>query len=601
MSVFFGKEEPPIWLSLIGLIFIVIVLSEGYDIFEFIIAILSLLWARQNYKWAREINRKGYLAYFIGLVFNLFGLLFYCWYYKSKLGKTSVEKPSKSFRIKTPEKEVSTLYAKPKEHKAKTSSSKNEIQLSFDKKQEEIKSFFESLKNKRKENVLSYTDGTILDDTNYNLFYSFINEAKESLCILTWKIDERLLSELLWFLKDKNINIKIITKSRTNQGCLDEFEKYCSNLKLNRIHRNKIHAKLIIRDNKYLALGSSNFTEPSMSEAGHFLDCNTITQHKGTVQNAIDLFNSLQDNKDYTKKTQDSKLMYSRNHKDYLPFSLKPYFENEKEEIILLFSCGMVDKRIIDIIIQWNSETPIKLYVGDTWATSGLSKDNLSSMKWLYETSINDYKNVSVIPIIDDVHSKLYLFKSQETAFISSQNLTVESWQSLLEAVVITSDKKDIEYLLDSIKSFKKSHLDKIESEDLEETSKPESTFSGSKYEESISIPWELPEANEKCRIPRTRGQSYFKLVKYKPREKKEKFFESIGKREGQGKIIKSPIIEDLESEYLSKQSVTGLYSRPTRYNITGKLSKRKQIRDLERKLEYFNGRCNMASSEKEK
>ena len=48
-------------------IFIVIVLSEGYDIFEFIIAILSLLWARQNYKWAREINRKGYLAYFIGL------------------------------------------------------------------------------------------------------------------------------------------------------------------------------------------------------------------------------------------------------------------------------------------------------------------------------------------------------------------------------------------------------------------------------------------------------------------------------------------------------------------------------------------------------
>lgn len=90
MNVFFGKDNPPIWLSLIGLFVIVITLSNGdyTDIDEaptFIIGILALLCARQNYKWARKINRKGIGAYFVGLIFNLIGLGGYYLYYKSKV------------------------------------------------------------------------------------------------------------------------------------------------------------------------------------------------------------------------------------------------------------------------------------------------------------------------------------------------------------------------------------------------------------------------------------------------------------------------------------------------------------------------------------
>ena len=491
----------------------------------------------------------------------------------------------------------STFFAKPKEHKTKTKSSKLEEQSHFDEKQEDIEEFFKALQRKKK--VIAHHDfGTILNDANYNLFYSFINETNKSLDILCWRVDERLLSEMLWFLKDKNINIKIITKNRIKKGYLTEFKKYCSSLILETSHRNKIHAKFIIRDNKDFILGSSNFTEASMSESGHFLDCNITTKHSETVESAIDLFKSLLQNKNYTKEIQNSKLRYSRNHKEYLPFSLKPYFEKENEEIILLFSCNMVDKRIVDRIIEWNSKTPINLYVGDTWRTSELSRDNLNSMKWLYDTSIGNYKNVKVVPVTDDIHSKLYLFKNQNIAFISSQNLTVESWQSLLEAGILTDDKKDFKYLYDSINSFKKSQLTKIEFEDLEETSKPESTFSGSEHERSMSIPWELPEANAMWMIPRTRNQSYYKLIKHKPRQKKEEGLENAGKRSQTSKIIKSHLLERLESEYLSNQSETGLYDKPTRYIISGKLSKAKQLRDLERKLEYFKKKYEMAASE---
>lgn len=492
------------------------------------------------------------------------------------------------------------LYAKQMRRKTRAKSSKIQKQTTLDNKQKEIESFFESLKRKSKPSIMHYNYGAILDEANYNLFYSFINEAKESLDILSWRIDERLLSELLWFLKNNIIKVVVITKNRINKGYLNEFKKHCSNLKLELIHRNKIHAKLIVKDKKDLALGSSNFTEASMSESGHFLDCNIVTKHKETVQSAIDLFNSLYHNRDNTKKIQNSRLMYSRNHKDYLPFSLKPYFEQEKGEVVLLFPCNMVDKRIVDRIIEWNSTTSIKLYVGDSWATSGLSKDNLNSMKWLYEASINDYKNVSVMPIRKDVHAKLYLFKNQRKAFISSQNLTVESWQSLLETGIIVDDLKDFKYLYDSIKSLKKSQLTKIEIGDLEETAKPESTFSGSIIEKSIGIPWELPESDNKWKIPRTRNQSYYNLVKHKPKEKKEKLLEGVGKREGPDKVIKSPLQGELESKYLSKKSITGLYSKPTRYIITDQ-SKEKKKRDIESEIEYYKEKYKLASTEKEK
>ena len=490
------------------------------------------------------------------------------------------------------------LYAKQKVKRLYQNKSKVK---SESKDKEEIKAFFASLQKKRKIPLSEYKQGIILSDANFNLFYSFLNSTNKSLKILCWRIDEKLLSELLWFLKDKDISVEIIAKNRTNPGYLNEFKKYCSKLEINSKHRTKIHAKLIVKDGTSLIGGSSNFTEASMSETGYFLDCNIITNHKPTIQSAIDLFNSIYDNKDYTKGIKDSKLMYSRNDKDYLPLSLKPYFEQEKEEIILLFSCKQVDKRIVERIIGWNPSTQIKLYVSDYWSTSEISNENLVSMKWLYETFINVYKNVTVIPIKSNVHSKLYLFNGQGIAFVSSQNLTVSSWQSLLETGVTTDNKSDFEYLMSLIKSFKKSQLSKIESTDWEETNKPEDTFSGSEYERSIGLPWELPEANSEWKIQKTRNIVYFKLVKGRPSENKSELSQFQGSRDKTKEIIKSPLLQELESRHLYKQATTDLRSSPTRYTLTGKLSKRKIIRGMEAELAHFKKRYELESDGEKK
>lgn len=104
MSVFIGKDEPPIWLSLIGLLIIVTVVVREFDSVSFLGGIIALLCARQCHKWSKKINRKGYWGYFIGLIFSLLGLLFYYFFYKNKLKyivTETVHKPTA--KAETPE------------------------------------------------------------------------------------------------------------------------------------------------------------------------------------------------------------------------------------------------------------------------------------------------------------------------------------------------------------------------------------------------------------------------------------------------------------------------------------------------------------------
>src|SRR3989338_690931 len=133
-------------------------------------------------------------------------------YWREYVGKRKHEEEKE-----TTEKEPSTFYAKPKEQRTKSYAPEDKTQSFSDGKQKEIEEFFDALQRKKK-SIAHYILGVILNDANYNIFYSFINESKESLNILCWRIDEKLLSEMLWFLKDKNINVKIITKNRTNKG-----------------------------------------------------------------------------------------------------------------------------------------------------------------------------------------------------------------------------------------------------------------------------------------------------------------------------------------------------------------------------------------------
>ena len=89
----------------------------------------------------------------------------------------------------------------------------------------------------------------------------------------------------------------------------------------------------------------------------------------------------------------------------------------------------------------------------------------------------------------------------------------------------------------------------------------------------------------------------YFKKLL---KQEKEEILENVGKRGEASKITKSPLLEELESEYLSKQSFTGLYSRPTRLILRG-MSKKEEKRFWENELEKLNKKYEIATSEEDK
>jgi len=300
----------------------------------------------------------GYLS-----IFGLFCILFVC----------SLKNKEKNFKIifnnRGKIQNEHTLYVKKIKKKLNSKSdvvsSKNGTLNSL----KEIDAFFESLKSR--DDVIPVSDykGTFLDDSNYPLFYNFINKTRESLLILTWRVDEKLLSELLWSIQDREIEVKIITKNRIEQGYINRLKHYRPNIHVTLMCNPKIHAKIMIRDGEEIIIGSSNITNSSVSKLGGFLDCNTLSRETDVVKEAITLFESMIENKDCMRQNHISDLMYSRNNRNCLPLSLEPYFKNESKEIILLFSCDMVDRRIVERILKWNSETRITLYISDTWSS----------------------------------------------------------------------------------------------------------------------------------------------------------------------------------------------------------------------------------------
>ena len=81
-----SKEEVkiPLWLYLIGsILWIPAVVT--YPSFGIIIgAGVTLYCGSKCYEWAHELKNNKILAFFIGFIFGLFGLLGYWIYYKAK-------------------------------------------------------------------------------------------------------------------------------------------------------------------------------------------------------------------------------------------------------------------------------------------------------------------------------------------------------------------------------------------------------------------------------------------------------------------------------------------------------------------------------------
>ncbi len=373
-----------------------------------------------------------------------------------------------------------------------------------------------------------------LDDTNFKLFFNFISNTKKYLDIITNVFEEKIFLELINKLRKKGINIRIITRNQKQNGFLenDLIKDYFGNTTTEIQKFNQIHAKMMIRDGEKIILGSSNLTNASANKSGFYLDANIITENPHDVSLAKKIFDSIWFSENRINNNQkENNLLYSKNDKNHLPKCLEPIFKNEKEEIIILMSSGLIDKEIIDLMREWNRSVRIKIITSCKWPTNVIDENKLKTLNFLKDISESKNDKIKVIPKKSTIHAKLYLFKSQNIIFLSSQNLTINSWKSMLEAGYIIKDKELINRIIKKLDRIPDGLFDS--NKNLIRVSKPKSTWIGSLSEKRKKIPWQLAEDDKYFIINKKQYKNiYYKIDKKNKKIKKTRSFYRSSEKE---------------------------------------------------------------------
>jgi len=432
-------------------------------------------------------------------------------------------------------------------------------------KKEELDDFFRYLNNKRWLKKDDYDVGPYLSDRNFELFASIISNTTSTLDIMTNVFDGKLLSEMLWPIRNSGATVRIITRRIRNEEYIKKFMKDYSNISCAYRRNNRIHAKILLRDSRLMIVGSSNLSDASASKTGFFYDANFVTKETSSIHLAQKVFDSVDEVSDKTKSHVNTNFIYSREGVDYLPLCLKEYFEKEKKAITIVMSSGLIDRQVLDRISEWNSLTKINLIVGDNWPTNELSEDKIITFKKLFEISNNPKTNIRVLPKRKNIHAKLYLFEEQKIAVFSSQNLTINSWLSLLESGYILRKKEHFEEILNDIKLLPKSKMDPIEGE-FTEVEKPESSWQGSLAQKKISVPWNFAEIDDEQKMYPLKSHKYYKLmVENKIKKTKHSYMSYSSNIEREGKKVEKKSNEELRElnyQKYGKASVTTLRKR---------------------------------------
>jgi len=360
-----------------------------------------------------------------------------------------------------------------------------------------------------------------LDDANFSLFYGFISNAKKSLDIITNVFEEKTLLKLLYPLKEKEITVRIITRRIKGQGFLEEFKK-SSKLNIKFKRRNQVHAKVMIRDEEKMITGSSNIDSSSVSENRGFFEANIISEDKKSVNLAQKVFDSIWNDKDDIRDSdiKDSYFVYSKDSELCLPLCLKKYFNNEKKEVLILMGSGLIDKEIIDRIMEWTN-AKVKIVTGKKWLVDRMTIAKRETLDFLQEKSKHKDGRIIVEPKEETIHAKVYIFKGQRIAVISSQNITIDSWQSLVESGYLISDRKTVGSILKKIDELENSEFQNLDN--IIEIEPPKSSWQGTLAEKRKKIPWELAESNPKWRIEKRPSYGkYYKILKKEIKKKQD-------------------------------------------------------------------------------
>ena len=354
-------------------------------------------------------------------------------------------------------------------------------------------------------------------DSHIDIFKSFVSNTTNSLDIITHDFSEKILVDLLNHVRNKKIGVRIITYSINDRGYLEPFTRRYPNISVQIRKLKNIHSKLIIRDSEKAILGSSNLDNASLNNN---YEINVCFDEGKDVHRAKEIFDSLWTGKDIIKKEIKSNLVFSNSDESGLPLYLKRFFEDEKE-VTIIMNLNAIDKEVIDTIKSWNKKLKIKLVTGSSWTNQPISKNKIESFRFLKSTFGDKKSDVQVIPRNVHVHAKTYLFKKQKIVFVSSQNLTKDSWRSELETGYLLKNENQLNNILKSLERFGEGRLQDL---NFIDTSKPDSKWITKGGEFAVSkVPWMLLEEKDPTFLPKEKVWTYFKLIRDERKKKGER------------------------------------------------------------------------------
>lgn len=272
------------------------------------------------------------------------------------------------------------------------------------------------------------------------LFEKFISEARSSIQILTHSISSQAAERIFANVKPiKSVEIVTFRRSGTKRIQIFLEGKGVKKVEIKRYQY--LHAKLCIQDGKKVLVTSANITVGSLGSSSkeNFLEASIVSSNDFTVKKALALFSSI-------SKEENIQSIEGVSDEDFLssaygiPKKILAFIKESKEICIIV--PPLIDDYILSVLKGTNTSLDIKIVT--PWP-SRVSKNYRNGLLLL--NKFGEYKLIDFMPVRQRIHAKIYLFtlsKGYKVAFISSLNITRNSWYANVETGVTTRDERII-------------------------------------------------------------------------------------------------------------------------------------------------------------
>ena len=272
------------------------------------------------------------------------------------------------------------------------------------------------------------------------LFKNIITESENSIRILTNRIDFDTIRTIFVNCRE-GTNVEIVTNVVIGDILpIKEFFKK-KGVFLRLIKCKRLHAKILISDNKRVLIGSSNITHSSLGSVdddGSMIEVNIVTMEKNVVQRADELFEIIKRekmNSNLPREISNNDLMSSVNG---FPSKMEQLMRNAKQVTIIV--PALMHKSILGALRMVTHERQLEIITNWPKSSSKSDRMGLHLLRGLFYK-----KTIKFIPLKerDRIHAKVYVFtvgNEKKIVAITSANLTHDSWHRSVETGFLTEN-----------------------------------------------------------------------------------------------------------------------------------------------------------------